>query len=118
MGLDWGERRELKSMGALLNNREMFNYFRDSVVVNSRKLLGVVERRRLTMEFIKQMDEFEDEQFRDNFDKFLRQIDEYLNTDSAGKQFGKADVYYNDKMILANISRVPWSRGKGKGNAR
>ena len=67
------------------------------------------------------MAESESEQFQDSFSKFLRQIDEYLDTESLGEQFGGvvgwgADVYDNAKLNSANISRIPGSRGKA--NAR
>ena len=52
--------------------------------------------------------------FRDAFGKFLRTIVEYLNTDTQREQFGKADVYDNAKLNLANNARaIPGSRGKG-----
>ena len=38
-----------------------------------------------------------------------------MDTDSIGG-FAKSDVYYNAKLNLANISRIPGSRGIG--NAR
>ena len=62
------------------------------------------------------MAESEADQSRDSFSMFLRHIGEYLNTDSIGKQFGESDVNDNAKLNLANISRIPGSRGKG--NAR
>ena len=68
------------------------------------------------MEFITQLEEADAEQFQDDFGKFIRGIDEYMNTDALGGQFGKAVVYDNTKLNLANISRSPGSRVKG--NAR
>ena len=55
--------RELKSSGMLLTNREMLNYFREDIIVKAHKLPGVVARRCLTMEFVKQMEESGDGDF-------------------------------------------------------
>ena len=59
----------------------------------------------------------EDLQFRESFSKFLRAVAEFLNSDSAGWQFGKSDVYDN-AQIISNITRAPCSRTIGKGNPR
>ena len=108
----------LKNLGRLLTNREMSNYFREAIVVKSRKLFGVVERHCVALEFTTQMGESEDEQFQDNFGKCMGSIDEYLNTDSIVGQFGETDVYDRAKINSRNISRIPGSRAKGKCNAR
>ena len=71
-------------MGKLLTNREMFNYFREDIMVKTHKLIGAIERHCATLEFTTQMEESEAEQFQDGFGEFLRIIDEYLNTDSIG----------------------------------
>ena len=54
------------------------------------------------------------ESFQDMCGKFSRTTDEFLNTDERGEQFGRAGVYDNAKMNLANAARsLPGSRGKG-----
>ena len=115
---DWlvKKRRELKSLGMPRANREMFNYLREEIIVKSHKLSGVIERHCLPVEFITQLEESDTDQLQDYFGKFIRRIDEYLNTDAIGEQFGKADVYDNAKLNLASSARIPGSRGKG--NAR
>ena len=44
---DWlgKTRRDLKSMGRFLTNREIYIYFKDCSIVKSHKLSGVIERR-------------------------------------------------------------------------
>ena len=111
----WGG---LRRLGRCLNNREMPNYFKETIIAQSRKLRGVVGRHCATLDFMKKMKESDDGQFQDSFGKFLRTIGEYLNTDSIEKQFGKADVYDNAPIILTNSSRIPGSRAKGKDNTR
>ena len=40
-----GEKRELKSLRMFLTNREMFNYFREAIVVHSHKLFGAIGKK-------------------------------------------------------------------------
>ena len=49
---------------------------------------------------------------------FLRTADELLNSEPAENQLGEADVYDNAQIIPTDISRIPDSRSKGKGNSR
>ena len=103
-----------------LTNREMFSYFREANVVKTHNLHAVIERHCLTMEFIKQLEAGDAEDFQDYFGKFLRAIDGYLNTDALVKQFGKADVYDNAKLNLANnasfrdreVKVMLWAKGE------
>ena len=60
----------------------------------------------------------EAEQFQESFAKFIRTIDELPNSDSIAKQFGKADVYDNGRIISGDSFRIPGSRAKCKGNSR
>ena len=57
------------------------------------------------------------EAFQTKFHKYLRGIDEHLNSQSIGKQCAQAGGYDSTKVIL-NQSRIPASRGKGKDNDR
>ena len=45
------KRRDLKSMGRFLTNREMYIYFKDCSVVKSLKLSGDIERHCISLEF-------------------------------------------------------------------
>ena len=72
----------------------------------------------MALEYAREMKGSEDEQFQDSFGKFIRSIDEYMNTDSIGEQFGGADVYDNATLNWTNSSRAPGSRSIGKCNAR
>ena len=81
MGLDGGERRELKSLWRYLTNREMPKYFKETRISKSHKLHGVVGRHCLALDFVDQMGESEADHFRDSFWEFVSTIDELLNTD-------------------------------------
>ena len=54
---DWvgKKRRDLKSTGRLLTSRDMYIYFKDGTIVKSRKLSGVIERHRLSLEFVEDL---------------------------------------------------------------
>ena len=54
---------------------------------------------------------------RDKFSKYIRRIEERLNSGPIEKKFVEADVYDSTAVIL-NRNRIPGSRGKGKDNAR
>ena len=84
----------------------MFSYFSAANIVKTRKFRPVIERHFMTIVFVKRLGSGDSEDFQDDFGKFLRTIDEYLNTDALGAQFGKADVYDNAKLNLANNSRA------------
>ena len=92
---DWlgRERRELESLGRILTNREMFYYFRGENIVKNHTLNNVIAQHCLSIDFIKKVDYSEPDVFQDEFDRFLRTIGEFLDTEIAGKQFGSADVY-------------------------
>ena len=78
----WGKRRGIKSSDRHLTNRGIYLYFKDSRIAESRKLRDVVERHSAALEFAKEMKESEDVQFQESFAKFIRTIDELLNSDS------------------------------------
>ena len=121
----WGwlvkKRRDLKSSGRYLTNREMLNYFKATTITtiaNSHKLHEVIERHCATLDNADQMKESDAEKFQESFGKFMRTIDEPLNTGPTGKQFGEADVSDNTRIIATNSYRTPGSRAKGRGNSR
>ena len=103
-------------MGRFLTNREASGYFREADIAKTHKLHTGIAGHCVAMEFIKQSGAGGAEEFQGDFGKFARTIDEYLNTDALGKQFGESDVYDSTKMNSGNNSRIPGSRGKG--NAR
>ena len=80
----------------------MRSYFREADVLKTHKPHTVIGGHCLAMEFVKQLEAGVADDFRDYFGKFPMTIGEYLNTDAAGKQFGKSDVYGNAKVNLAN----------------
>ena len=57
------------------------------------------------------------EVFRINSPKYLRRLDEHLNSESVAKQFGPPDAYDSTAAILSR-NRVPGSRANGNDNAR
>ena len=118
-GWDWlGGRSDLKSSGGYLTNPEMPNYFKETRIAKSHKLLGAVERHCLTLDFAEKMKESEADQFPESFGKFVRTIGERLNTDYIENKLGKSDVCDNARIIPTDISRNPGSGAKGKGNSR
>ena len=88
---DWlGRKRiELKNLGRVLTNREMFGYFREANVVKTHKLRQVVQNHCLAIEFTTRLGKNDDEGFRDKFGKVLRTMGEYLNTEARGGNSGK-----------------------------
>ena len=52
-GWDWvgNNRIDLNAMGRFLRNREVYNYFKDCCLVKSHKLIGVVEKPCVSLEF-------------------------------------------------------------------
>ena len=108
------QRRELKRLGRYLANRGRFDYFREADIAKAHKLHAVIGRHCMAMEFIKHSEEGGSGDPQDDFGKFLRAIDEYLDPDAPGRRFGKSGVYDNAKLNLANNERaIPGSRGKG-----
>ena len=83
----------------------MRSYFREADVLKTHKPHTVIGGHCLAMEFVKQLEAGDAGGSQDDFGKFLRTIDGYLNTDALGKQFGKADVYDNAKLNWANSAR-------------
>ena len=53
------------------------------------------------------MDFSEPEVFQDEFAMDLREIDEFLDTETPGKQFGPSDVYDAAKTNWANLGKGP-----------
>ena len=49
----------------------------------------------------------EPEVFQDEFPSGLRRVDEFLNTETPGKQFGTSDVYDATKTNWANLGKGP-----------
>ena len=68
---DWGwigkKRRELKSLGRNLANREVRNYFKECSLVKSPKLSGLVEKHRQSLEFTGDLAGPDSEVFQENF---------------------------------------------------
>ena len=100
-----GKRRELKSSGRYLTNRETFDYYRGANIAKTHNLHTVMQNHCLAMESVEQLATGESEDFQDDFCKFLRTIDEYFHTDAPGGQFGKPDVYDNAKLNFPNNAR-------------
>ena len=57
------------------------------------------------------------EVFQEKCPKYLRRIDEHLNSESIEKQFGQSDAYYSHDAII-NRNLAPGSMAKGKDNDR
>ena len=71
-------------MGKILTNREMFGYFRGSNIVKNHTINNVIAHHCLSVDFIKKVDYSDPEVFQDEFDMFLRTIDEFLDTETPG----------------------------------
>ena len=74
----WGwvvkKRRDRKSLGRYLTNREMSNYLKETRIAKSHKSHCVIGRHWPTLDFAGQMKESEDEQFRESFWEFPRKL--------------------------------------------
>ena len=116
---DWqGKGRiDLKAMGRFLTNREIYIYFKDCIIAQSRKLSGVVERHCESLEFAAGVGDSDGEVFQEKFEKYIRAVDDHLNSESIEAKFAQSDVCDSTHVIL-NRNRTPGSRGKGKDNAR
>ena len=91
----------------------MFGYFRMANVVETHKLIQVIERHCLTIEYMTQLETSDAEISRDGFGEVLRRMSEYSNTGARGGKFGKSDVYDNAELNLPNAGKaLPGSRGK------
>ena len=110
------KRRELKSLGRILTNREAFGYFRGDIAKNH-KLHNVISHHCLPIEFVKKVGYSEPEVSQDEFASGLRRIDEFLNTESPDKQFGTSDVYDATKTNWGNLGKGP-PGSRSKDNAR
>ena len=95
----------------------MYIYFKDCSTAESHKLSGVIEIRCLSLEFSGDLEESDGEVPHGNLVKYIRTIDEHLNSESIDGKFGQSDVYDSTQVIM-NSHRIPGSRSKGKDNTR
>merc|ERR1712112_50408 len=98
-------------MGA---NQEIFDYFRGANIVKNHKLNNVIVHHCLSIDFSNKVDCIEEEEVpRGEFALFLRGIDEFLDTETPGRQFGLSEVYDAKKPNWANLGKgPPGSRSK------
>ena len=84
LGLVRKEKGELETSGRILTNRAMFDYFRGSNIVKNHTLNNVIAQNCPSVDFIKKVDYSEPDVFQDEFDRFLRAINEFLDTETQG----------------------------------
>ena len=86
-------------------------------IVKNRKINNLIVHRCPPVDFIKKVDFGEPEVFQDEFSMVLRRIDEFLGTETTGKQVGPSDVCDAERTNWANLGKGhPVSRSKD--NAR
>ena len=70
----------LKALVGYLTNREVYNYFKDCSIVESRKLSGVFGKNCLSLRFMGDLIGPDREVFQEKSPKYLRRVDEHLNS--------------------------------------
>ena len=98
------KRRDLKSHGRLLTNREMYIYFKDCIIAKSSKLSGVIERNRISLEFAEDLEESDCGGISGNVSRLHKGHWRTFEFRMNRKQFGKSDVYDSTQVIFEQIS--------------
>ena len=105
------------SSGRDLANREVFDYFRGGSIVWNHKLSNVIVHHCTSIGCANKVGCCEAEVSHAEFALFLSKIDEFLDTETPGMQFGPSDVYDATKTNWGNLGKgAPGSRSED--NAR
>ena len=104
-------------MGRDFAGRDMYIYYKDCTVVKSHKLRDVIARRGISLEFAAELKDPDAGKFQEKFPNYIRPIEERLDSECIGEQFGQSGVYDGTQVIM-NIYRIPGSGSKDKDNPR
>ena len=85
MGLVGGKRIHMKSIGRHLTNREVYSYFKDCIVVKSRKSGEVFGRHFVSLDFMGDVAGPNVEVSHANFTKYLKRVAGRLNSESVDR---------------------------------